>query len=76
MLKLPAKGFYRSVDRHNVDLGICCDWIEASALFCGEDIAAADIVDVLRESEIYKTQDFAWALVNDAMLHIRVIEHG
>lgn len=71
MLALPAKGLARSVNRHNVDLSICCDWIEACALFSGGDATGSDIVDILRENEIYATQDFAWALVNNVFAMIR-----
>lgn len=70
MLALPPKGFSRSVSKHNVDIAICCDWIEASALFEGE-ASGSDVVDILRENEIYATQEFAWALVNDVFLAIR-----
>jgi hypothetical protein len=71
MLTLPSKGFSRSVNEHNVDLNICCDWLEASALYLNEEIAGSDIVDVLREKEIYEDQDFAWALVSDALNTMR-----
>lgn len=70
MLALPPKGFSRSISKHNVDIAICCDWIEASALFEGE-ASGSDVVDILRENEIYATQEFAWALVNDVFLAIR-----
>ena len=71
MLALPAKGLARSVNRHNVDLSICCDWIEACALFSGGEATGSDIVDILRENEIYASQDFAWALVNNVFAMIR-----
>lgn len=71
MLALPTKGFNRSVSKHNVQASICCDWIEACALFGEGETAGSDIVDILRENEIYESQDFAWELVNNAFLTIR-----
>lgn len=71
MLKLPSRGFNRSENVHRVDLNICCDWLEASVLFGSEDIAGSDVVDLLREKEIYDSQDFAWELVSDALNNIR-----
>lgn len=67
MLALPTKGFQRSVNVHNVDLGVCSDWLEASALFSDNEITGSDVVDVLRENEIYRDQDFAWELFTDAL---------
>ncbi|TCQ03393.1 hypothetical protein C8J40_11122 [Sphingomonas sp. PP-CC-3A-396] len=71
MLGLPARGLHRSVKNHNVDFAAIYDWIEASVLFLGEDVAGADIVDLLRENEIYRDQDFAWDLVNIVFAAIR-----
>lgn len=67
MIGLPRKGIAVSVTAHNVDRHIFCDWIEASATFLGLEIAGSDIVDLLIENNIYKDQDFAWHLVEDAM---------
>lgn len=72
MLSVPQSGVRRSIQEHNVELDVCCDWIEASALFHGEDVAGSDIVDILQESEIYDDQDFAWELVQD--IFSRVVE--
>lgn len=71
MLALPPKGFARSITKHNVDVAICCDWIEACALFGDGEVSGSDIVDILRENEIYATQEFAWELVNNVFLAIR-----
>ena len=71
MLSLPVKGFHRSAKSHNVDFEMCCDWLEASVLFTGEDVTGSDVVDLLREGEIYAEQSFAWELVNDAFANIR-----
>jgi hypothetical protein len=71
MLGLPEKGLYRSVRVHNVDFGVFCDWLEASAMFSGEDVTGSDVVDLLRENEFYRDQDFAWDLLNNAFAAIR-----
>ena len=80
MLGLPERGLHRSVKSHNVDFGIFCDWLEASALFLGEDVTGADVIDLLRENEVYRDQGFAWDLVNNALAAIRtrsrLIGHG
>lgn len=67
MIQFPSKGFAPSVKKHNVDYDIFCDWIEASALFLGEEVTGSDLVDALTENNIYKDQDFAWELVSDAL---------
>lgn len=66
MIALPSTKFSLSVKSHNVDLNVCCDWMEASALFMGTEVTGSDVVDILRENSIYKSQDFAWELVGDA----------
>jgi hypothetical protein len=72
MLALPAKGFQRSVYQHNVDLAICCDWLEANCLFSDQgDLSGSDVVDFLRENEIYSDQDFAWELITNAFSEVR-----
>lgn len=71
MLALPHKGFARSLNKHNVDPAICCDWIEACALFGDGEVSGSDVVNTLRANEIYKSQDFAWELVNNAFSTIR-----
>ena len=71
MLALPKKGVSRSVHAHNVDLAIVCDWLEASVLFDEDAVSGADVVDVLRENEIYADQDFAWELTTIALSNIR-----
>ncbi len=80
MLALPPKGFARSINKHNVDTAICCDWIEACALFGDGEASGSDVVDILRENEIYDSQDFAWELVNNIFAAMRerkrVLGHG
>jgi hypothetical protein len=71
MLAIPERGLHRSVKAHNVDFGAFCDWLEASALFLAEDVAGADVIDLLRENEIYRDQDFAWDLLNNAFAAMR-----
>ena len=70
MFTLPKRGLSRSVKAHNVDLSLFCDWLEANVLFDSEEISGSDVIDVLRENEIYDDQDFAWELVNDAFATI------
>ena len=44
---------------------------KACALFGEGEPTGSDVVDILRENEITKSQDFAWELVNNAVLAIR-----
>ena len=71
MLALPSTGFRRSVSVHNVDIAICCDWMEASALFTGEPVVSSEIVDLLQEEQVYDSQEFAWAFVADLWSHLQ-----
>lgn len=71
MLGLPQRGFQRSVDEHNVELPIMCDWIEASVVFTQAEVSQADVVDVLTENNIYESQDFAAERVGDAWSELR-----
>jgi hypothetical protein len=71
MLSLPARGFQRSTVKHRIDLDLFADWLEGSALFTDVAVSGGDIVDILRESDFYETQAFAWEFVNDVFLHIK-----
>jgi hypothetical protein len=71
MLALPGCGFARSVERHNVRLDVLCDWLESSVLFAQVQIAGAEIVGLLVENGIYKSQEFAWKLLSDAWPELR-----
>jgi hypothetical protein len=71
MLALPGSGFARSVERHNVRLDVLCDWLESSVLFAQVQLAAAEVVDVLVENSIYKSQEFAWKLLSDGWTELR-----
>ncbi len=58
MLTIPGRGMSRSVNAHNVDVDVLCDWIEGSVLFQDEeDLPASDVVDVLIEAQIYENQE-------------------
>ena len=63
MLQVPAKGSARSESKHNCNLGIHADWVEASVLFSVDTVSRSDIVDALMEGQIYSEQNFAseWA---------------
>lgn len=71
MLGLPQKGFLPSVEAHNVDIAIMCDWIEASVVFGNAEVTHADVVDVLTENNIYEEQDFAAEQVGNAWSELR-----
>jgi hypothetical protein len=66
MIGLPEKGLSASKTKHNSNLEIFCDWIEASALFVGREVSGSDLVDLLIENQIYQSQEFAWEFVNNA----------
>lgn len=59
MLAFPEKGIKRSVNEHNCDLDVFCDWVEANVLFDEDTISKIDIVDFLIEEQIYNSQDMA-----------------
>ena len=73
MLKVPNKGFSRSVNEHNVQLDRLCDWIEASLLFSEEEISTSDVVDILEEEQIYSPEGTvsASSRVDDAWSELR-----
>jgi hypothetical protein len=58
MIRLPQKGMARSVNKHNCDLAVACDWVESWVLLCEEDVSWSDIRDILLEQQIYSDQDF------------------
>lgn len=66
MLSIPTAGFHRSVNRHNIELDIFCDWIETSILFADHNIlSTTDVVDALIEGGVYATQDYAREMVDN-----------
>lgn len=72
MLGLPEKGISRSVTKHNSDLSIVCDWIEASLLFSESVISKTDVMDSLLENELYESQDFALEFIDQVWSAIRL----
>ena len=71
MLALPTSNFSQPIGtppeiEHTIELSVLCDWIEGSVLFDNEDLSKADIMDVLKEEEVYDDPDVVMALVNDA----------
>lgn len=71
MLGLPERGFQHSVNVHNVDLAILCDWIEACVILDQVEVSQADVVDVLTENNVYESQDFASEHVENAWGELR-----
>lgn len=66
MLALPTPGISRSVNVHNVELDVLCDWLESSVLFEEEELSATDVVDVLLEEHFYDDSDMASEIVSSA----------
>ncbi|WP_338766675.1 hypothetical protein [Massilia sp. METH4] len=71
MLGLPEEGMSYSVSKHNVDIGILCDWIEASVLFDDNELSKSDVIDILVENEVYASQGFASEVVDIAWAVLR-----
>lgn len=63
MLEIPEVGLRLSVNNHNVDSEVLCDWIESSVLFVDEIVSFSDIIDRLCEANIYQQQAFAAEIV-------------
>jgi len=59
MLAKPEDGIFRSINEHNSELEVFCDWIEGSILFTDKIISTSDLIDNLIELHIYEDQDFA-----------------
>jgi hypothetical protein len=67
MLAMPDTGMGYSVKKHNVKLDVICDWLEGSTLFADEEaLSQSEVVDVLLEEEVYREQDFAWEMTQNA----------
>lgn len=58
MYGLPEKGISVSVNVHNCNMLAVADWVLASALFCEEDVSKSDLLDVLMDNQVYRSQDF------------------
>jgi hypothetical protein len=71
MLKIPPRGVSRSVNTHNVELDVFCDWIEGSILFIDGELSSTDVVDALTEDHIYDDQDMASEIVANAWSELR-----
>jgi len=80
MLALPKKGLHRSINQHNSDLGLFCDWIEGCILFNEERLSRTDIADVLIEEGLYASEDFANEWLDDVWAELarrqRLLEGG
>lgn len=59
MLCLPREGFRLSIKEHNSSLNALIEWVEGTVTFTDERITQSDVVDVLTEEEVYRSQDFA-----------------
>ena len=70
MFDIPPKGFGISVNQHNVELDCMCDWIEGCITFSTDRLSLSDIVDILCENDIYRSQDFAKEHVGNAFLEL------
>lgn len=66
MLTLPTVGMRLSINQHNVELDALCDWLEGCVVFDGEEPSMSDAVDFLTENNIYRQQDFALEMVQNA----------
>ena len=54
MLAIPESGFRRSVNEHNCDLVVVCDWIEASLLSEEVEVSQSQVADILHEQGFYQ----------------------
>ena len=72
MLVTPSFGFHRSVNKHNIELDVFCDWMEGSILFSNDQqISTTDVVEVLVQGHVYETQDFARQMVGNVWSELR-----
>jgi len=71
MLAMPERGMAHSVKKHNIDVNVLCDWIEASLLFKIDEVSKPDVVDILVENEVYNSQDFATEILDVAWSILR-----
>src|SRR5437762_11153301 len=77
MLALPEKGMAWSVNKHNVDLNVLCDWIEASVVLRDSQLSKSDVVKELLQQEVYEKQSFAkevvdtaWSVIGSRVAHL------
>lgn len=71
MMALPTQGVRLSVQSHNSDTELFCDWIEASVLFLDEELSGGDVLDLLLENNLYRSQDFAWEFIESVFAVLR-----
>ena len=71
MLALPSSGIKRSIEKHNVDHDVLCDWLEASVLFNEPKISGSEFVDLVVSEHFYDDQDFAWELYDTLLLRLQ-----
>lgn len=67
MISLPKEGWRKQGAYVSENVELMCDWMEASALFLGEEISFADVVDVLNENNFYLDQGDAWNFADDVL---------
>jgi hypothetical protein len=66
MLAIPNEGMNRSVNAHNIDRDILCDWIEANVVLQESRLSKSDVVDALTDNGVYENQDMANEIVEEA----------
>ena len=67
-----TRGFKPSVNKHNIEIDVLADWIEACALFQEDSrLSGSELVDFLKDSEIYVKQDFCWEAIDEALREVR-----
>lgn len=73
MLPISFKHFSKSVQHHNVQITVLCDWIEGSVLFddIRDHISQYDVADNLLDNLVYEDQTFALEVVTAGWLEIR-----
>jgi hypothetical protein len=71
MLRIPPLGSGQPGKVHQVDLAVLCDWVEASVLFDHEELAQAQVVDVLEEEQVCPSQDAGWVVAGDAWIELQ-----
>src|SRR5262245_53494310 len=70
MLRLPREGFQLSANQHNSSLDSLVEWVEGSITFADDRMTQTDVVDILIEEEVYRSQDFAREWVETAWQEI------
>jgi len=71
MLQLPGKRLGLSVNQHNNDLMVLCDWVEASVLILGTSVSKAALSDLLVEQNLYRDGSFCDERIEDVWAEVR-----